>query len=148
MRSVMFLLMTLFLAPGVAQGSPATEFEQFARRFFADRAFQVNHIAFPVRSVEPVDCQEEPGVRPDSLLISRAKWKFISHRWGSSRNLKTDPFYERLYDNFALKPTKQLRDTGKRVVAFEGDGNGINVRFFFIFRQGQWMLVRVEDRSM
>lgn len=147
MRSVILLLMTFFLAAGVAQGSPAREFEQFARRFFADKAFQMNHIAFPVASVELGDWQEDNTVSLVHSTISRAKWKFISHRWGSSHHLETDSFYERVYDNFSLKPTRQLRDTGKRVVTFEGDGNGINVRFFFIFSQERWVLVRVEDMT-
>lgn len=105
----------------------------------------MSHIAFPVTSVTLCDTiNEEGSVSLDRVAIPRSKWKFISQYMGSGRKT-TIPFEEQIYDNFALKPTKRLRDTRQGVVAFEGYDSGFNMSFFFVFRQGQWMLVRMED---
>ena len=46
-----------------------------------------------------------------------------------------------VYDGF----DKRQRDSGQRVLAFEGVSNGINSSMYFRLIDGKWWLVKIED---
>jgi hypothetical protein len=142
MKSAVVLLLTLISSCAVAQEA-REDFDQFCRKFFTDRQFQLSRIAFPLVSIQP----NEDGEGVDTLSLDRAHWQFERYGWGEKAKKGSEGLNERVYDNFQKKQSKILRNTDERVASLEGIDNGISVQCFFRLRGGKWIMVRHEDWS-
>ena len=142
MKFAAALLLAMVSAFGVAQET-REDFDQFCRRFFVDRQFQMSRIAFPIVSIQP----NEDGESLDTLTLDRAHWEFERYGWGEKHKKSAGAWSERVYDNFQRKQSNTLRNTEERVASLEGIENGISVHYFFRLKEGKWLLVRHEDWS-
>jgi hypothetical protein len=109
------------------------EFRDFCGKFFSDSTVQRNRVKFPLKRI--VYNQERDSF--DTTQVPKNKWGFSDFGyWKNDYNVQ-------LYDLFS----KTLRDTGERVVSFEGVENGIDVSLYFKLLAGKWYLVLWEDSS-
>lgn len=75
--------------------------------------------------------------RDDSSSIEKKDWLYSDH------NYRQNSFRTQVYDNFKMK----MRNTGERVVHYEGIENGINYSMYFKLVGRKWYLVKIIDRG-
>ena len=112
------------------------DFFNFFINFNSDLDFQLSRIKFPLQKIG----LSEDYTKIDTVYLNNTGERiFISIYYD---NLSYSS-YEQFYDNFEHK----LRDTDERVFARYGNGNGIEVFYYFKRINGLWYLVKVEDFS-
>lgn len=109
------------------------DFKFFLHQFAHDTLFQVSRIKFPLPSET---FSEDGSAEIDTIYIQKKNWEFIS--------LIDNEYITTVYDNFNC----ELRDTGERVLAFEGLASGVLVRYYFKLIDKKWFLVKTRDLSM
>jgi len=132
MKATFFLLLIL-LAQSVYSQKDREDFQSFCSNFFSDSTTQRERVKYPLKHV--VYNQDQDSF--DTTLVSKKSWLFSDFGfWTNNYNVK-------VYDSFA----KKLRDSGERVLSFEGVENGINMSLYFKLVAGKWYLVLWEDLS-
>ncbi len=112
------------------------DFGWFLYKFFNDRAFQLQRVQFPLK-------KERLRLGEGTVIehIAKTDWQHLSGP--SMYHCKLDCFQTVIYDNFR----RQMRNSGERVLSYEGLGNGILESLYFRLIDGKWMLVRWDDTS-
>jgi len=133
LRQTMFCgLLMLVCRPILAQEKPEN-FNEFVFKFLTDSTFQVHRIRFPLLTAR----LNLETLSLDTLVESRISWRFLGNPHPNENSRM------QIYDNFE----RVLRQTGERVVSFEGIENGIDSSLYFKLIKGKWYLVRFVDRS-
>jgi len=110
------------------------DFYGFFWRFSADFDFQLSRITFPLQKIG----LNYDYTKIDTVYLSKEEWTYHHfYHWYE------DESYNLIYDNFEHK----LRDTGERVYAKHGNGNGIREFYYFKRINGLWYLIKIEDLS-
>ena len=125
------LILILTLISLIAFGQ--SNFESFLERFSKNKAFQLEHIIFPVTSVY----LSENGEDEITKKISISNWVHQDLSYDSSA------FY-REYDQYIRKINTKNSEVE---VEFRGIDNGINFGYIFIYQQHSWYLKRYYDLS-
>lgn len=115
------------------------EFRLFLRDFFKKQEFQKQHIQFPL---EINYYSYDESVSDIAVLTKRIKEDEWEHYESPDHyRCEVDCFDLMIYDSFK----KEHKETGERVLSFEGVENGINSSLYFKKIKGQWYLVRHEQ---
>lgn len=136
------LLLTLLLASCAsppADNRQTADFRGFVRDFFADPEFQKQHIRFPLVTVSLCYNDDTADLEPVVDQLSASHWVFMPGP--DVYRCENDCFDIVIYDSFA----RRHRDSGERVLSFEGAGNGINSALYFAWQDQRWQLVRFEQ---
>jgi hypothetical protein len=113
------------------------DFRKFCGAFFSDTLFQMERIVFPLCTIQI----DSDLVTIDTIVAAKSSWRFRNFGfWGRPAAWS---YHAQVYDNFS----QTLRDTGERVVAFEGIENGIQITLFFRLINNRWFLVKMQDLS-
>jgi len=135
-KTIIYLLVFAVSPPAFGQ-TESEDFQSFCFHFFTDSAFQSSRISFPLKTIR----YSEGFEKVDSLFTSEKHWQFSD--FGYLGRESPDNYHVQIYDNFS----QVLRNTGERVVAFEGLENGIHLSLFFRLQSSKWILVKIEDFS-
>jgi len=128
------ILMMISGCSGVSGRSQTMDFRDFVREFFRSEDFQASHIHFPL---EVISWTGDGGV--SSTFVTENEWSFYE---GPAYFQCNESCYDiMIYDDF----DKRQRDSGERVLAFEGVSNGINSSVYFRLTDGNWYLIKIED---
>lgn len=115
-------------------GQKRDDFFYFLHEFSTDSEFQISRIKFPLLLIT----WNETYTELDTLFVQKHEWEFRHFYFGSDNDS-----FGQVYDSFDHK----LRDTNERVFAWHGIGNGIREYFYFMFTEGKWYLIKIEDLS-
>ena len=137
MKKIFYILILVFSTILVfAEPSQTTEFMRFARSFFKDAEYQKNHIQFPLEFRHYVEGKN--GYEVEEIQIKIAGWKHLEGP--NYYKCEINCYDIVIYDNFE----KKYKHSNKRVLSFEGSGNGISSSLYFENIDGEWYLVRYE----
>jgi len=140
MKNRLLIIALLFSSSFSYGGSSQTiAFRHFLYDFFQDPEFQINHVA------NPYTYTTTSGDEVQSQLVSTPKnldnWK---HLEGPEHYRCNKNCYDlMIYDNF----DKKHKESGERVLAFEGVKNGIYEMLYFKLTGSEWFLVKYESFS-
>lgn len=106
-------------------------FDIFLFRFASDKEFQLSRIEFPLKfkTWESSDLEE---------IIEK---KISKSDWEHDFLFINESYRPQIYDNFE----GELRDSNQRLFQYIGVENGINTKYFFERKDGEWFLIKKED---
>ena len=127
-------LILISACSGMSGRSQTIDFRGFVRDFFNSEDFQASHTQFPLEIVSWTGDREF-----SSTFVTENEWPFYE---GPADFQCDESCYDiMIYDDF----DKRQRDSGERVLAFEGVSNGINSSVYFRLTDGNWYLIKIED---
>ena len=132
----------VFLLAGCASKPPmpqTMEFRHFLRDFFKSEEYQLKHVKFPMELVYYVYVEDEFDLVLETKQIEKKDW--VHYEGPDYYECLTNCYDLVIYDTF----DKKQKESGERVLSFEGVSNGINSSLYFKRIDGQWYLVKHEQ---
>ena len=138
MLKLVLLILFLILPTNIFSNNEKSEnFDYFIIDFFANQEFQKSRTLFPLEYT-----YYDPGAEVDNdiftVYLSESDWIPMT----DSSYIKSE-YFHKIYDNFDAK----LRETGKRVFAYEGNQICLRIYLYFELREEKWFLIKKEDFS-
>lgn len=131
MKKTLFFFLLLF--PILVYGQEDKEyFDSFIQEFSSDSSFQMSRIQFPL----PFKTMNHDTYEEVEMTLSKDQWNFHSV-------LPNYESFTQTFDNFE----REMEGSGERVFSITGNGNGINIYYYFKRKDGKWFLVKFEDTS-
>jgi hypothetical protein len=109
-------------------------FNYFIVKFFAIEEFQKERTIFPLE----YSYYENYPDKIKTIIINKDNWEaLIDTVYVSSH------YFRNIYDNFE----HELRNTNKRVFAYEGNETGTAIYYYFELKDKKWLHTKREDFS-
>ena len=139
-KKIAFLI--ALLSPFHTFGGSLTQtidFRHFLYKFFNDAEYQVRHVSFPYTYVHYSSDEEDA-----ELVTEKRQMNEWQHLKGPDHyRCKRNCFDLVIYDSFRSKH----KESGERVLSFEGVENGINEVLYFKLIESEWYLVKHDSLS-
>jgi len=138
-RYILVGLLALLQGCATNNNYQTMDFRVFIRDFFEYQEYQVKHIKFPLEFIYYEYDDPELDFVLKTKFLTKESWEHLPGP--AYYQCQTSCFDILIYDNFE----RQHKETGKRVLSFEGAENGINSALYFELIDGEWFLVKYEQ---
>ena len=133
MKIVTIVAVQLLFGLGLARSEGDEDFLRFLTEFSSNPHFQVQRIKFPIQLRKLTRDLKDTTI----VINGSSTWKHLQ---------LIDPRQSFVTD-IACTFTPETCTSNERVLKFIGVETGVSVKYFFLRQDGNWFLMRIEDRS-